>query len=217
MKRRSMTLAFLLAAALAACQGTSTYAPQAGPMSVSPAVQLARASVPAPYDAVFSGIPDASQLCNAPDVKIPGSYLEMLTSGGVKGSTYTSAGALNIWFLVKYTKGTKPTPTPKPVDVYYYTGTYTTHKSKETGCAVLIVTKSGKPLSKGAGNGLGINTVQYADKYVNTALSLSGVLSETVSSLSASGGHGSATLKTTKNKQYDTLTITLTKRIEVKY
>jgi hypothetical protein len=200
-------------------------------MSVSPAVQLARASFPAPYDAVFSGIPDASQLCNAPDVKIPGSYLEMLTSGGVKGSTYTSAGALNIWFLVKYTKGTKPTPTPspgttatpttgptpKPVDVYYYTGTYTTHKSKETGCAVLIVTKSGKPLSKGAGNGLGINTVQYADKYVNTALSLSGVLSETVSSLSASGGHGSATLKTTKNKQYDTLTITLTKRIEVKY
>jgi hypothetical protein len=235
MKRRTTTLAFLFTAALAACQGVSTFAPPAGSMDDASTGQSIRAPLPAPYDTILSSFPDASEACNAPNVKIPGKYISMVASGGTKGSTFTSSGALNLWLLEKATKGTKPTPTPsskptgnpstgptatpkpKPIDVYFYTGTYRTRRSKETGCAILIVSVSGKAISKGEGSGIGVNTVQYAAKYVNVDALTFGPLQETVSNLSASGGRGSVTMKTAKGKLYDTASITLTKRVEIKY
>jgi hypothetical protein len=228
MKLRTTLLAFVCSAAvLAACQGGSTYAPATATMNDAAQGSHFRAPLPAPFDKVSALQPDASG-CDAPNMKIPGNYISMAAFGNQKGTTFTStAGILSTWTLSKYTKGTKPTPgpsnspttppttgpTPKPVQVFYYTGTYTTKKSKQTGCAILFVTKSHKPIIKGFGSGFGGGNPQFSQPYVNSTETLFGSLSLTITGLSASGGHGNAVLKTMKGKAYDTATFTLTKRI----
>jgi hypothetical protein len=234
MRVQTTTLAFLFSAGvLAACQGVSTYAPQAGDAGNSAPAAVSSLRLPAPFDTLASRTPDAAALCSARYVKVPGKYITMFALGEIKGTTFTSGGVLAIWSLDSYTKGAKPTPTPstgptatpttgptpKPVKVYLYTGTYMTKKTKQTGCALLIATVSKKPIIKGEpGNGLSSNSVQTNEKYPpKTTQILFGSLSETITGLSAKGGKGKAILMTQMGKQYDTATITLTSRIETKF
>jgi hypothetical protein len=231
MRIRSMTLALLFtASALAACHGASSFTPQTSDWGAASQARLAGASLPAPFDAIALRTNAAGSQCDAPNVKIPGTYLEMISSGTVKGSTYTSGKLVSVWFSSKYTVDTKPTPTPtgqptsgptatpRPVEIYYYTGTYTTKITKQSGCAVIIATVNGKPIISGLlGNGIGENSVQYTQPNVNSKTLATGPMSETILGLSASGGHGTATLKTSKGQLYDTATITLTKRTETKF
>jgi hypothetical protein len=231
MRVQTTTLAFLFSAGvLAACQGVSTYAPQAGDAGNSVPAAVSSLRLPAPFDTLPSRMPDAAALCNARNVKVPGKYITMFALGEVKGTTFTSGGVLAIWSLDQYTKGTKPTPTPstgptpttgptpKPIKVYLYTGTYTTKKSKQTGCAVLFATVNKRPLIKGQpGNGLSSNSVLTDVKYLVTTPILFGSLSEKITGLSAKGGRGKAILTTQTGKQYDTATITLVSRVETTF
>ncbi len=229
MRLRTTMFAFVCSAAiLAACQGGSTYAPATATMNDASQASHFRASLPAPFDKLSALQPDAAG-CDAPDMKIPGNYISMAAFGSQKGTTFTSTpGIFSTWALSKYTKGTKPTatpstgptatpttgPTPKPVQVFLYSGTYTTKKTKQTGCAILFVTKSHKPIIKGLGSGFGGGNPQFSEPYIKTSKpSVLGNLSLTITGLSASGGHGNAVLKTMKGKLYDTAVFTLTKRI----
>ena len=106
---------------------------------------------------------------------------------------------------------------PKPFTIYFYTGTYTTKKTKQTGCAILFYTTSGKPIDPGTG-AISANSPQFAYPYIDASASIaSGSMTEKITGLSATGGHGTAILTSMKGKAYDTATITLTKRIVEKY
>ena len=228
MRLRTTLLAFVCSAAiLAACQGGSTYAPATATMNDAAQGSHFRAPLPAPFDKLSALQPDDSG-CDAPNMKIPGTYISMAAFGSQKGTTFTSTAGISFWMIAKYTKGTKPTatpstgptaspttgPTPKPVPVFFYTGTYTTKKTKQTGCALLFVTKSHKPIIKGFGSGIAGGDPQFSEPYINEgAPSVTGNLSLTITGLSASGGHGNAVLRTMKGKTYDTAVFTLTKRI----
>jgi hypothetical protein len=220
-------LAFACSAAvLAACQGGSTYAPTTANLNDSSQTALSRWRLPAPFDALTSRMPQTTG-CGAPFDRVPGNYISMVAFGSQKGTTFTSAKGLSFWFLSKYTKGTKPTPspspgttptpttgpTPKPIKIYLYSGTYATKQTKQGGCAILFVTTSLKPIEKGAGNGIAGGTPQFSLPYVDDVGIATGVLSLKITGLSASGGHGTAVLTTMKGKEYDTATITLTKRV----
>ena len=67
-----------------------------------------RASLPAPFDKLSALIPDDSG-CDAPNMKIPGTYISMAAFGNQKGTTFTSTAGISFWMIAKYTKGTKPT------------------------------------------------------------------------------------------------------------
>jgi hypothetical protein len=232
MKIKSLTLAFLFAAGvLAACHGVSPFTPQSGGMDDSSSAALARIHLPAPFDELASQLPNGAGSCTAPDVKIPGKYITMIAGGTAKGSTFTTKGSIVAeWSLDEYTKGTKPSPTPpttptpkgsptpKPIKVWIYTGTWMTKRTKETGCATLITTQDGKPLFPGIGSGVSENSVVFKDLYVKSKeVGKPGSLFETFTGLSATGGHGSATLTSSKGKPYDTAVITLTGRISSKF
>jgi hypothetical protein len=229
MKLRTTLLAFVCSAAvLAACQGGSTYAPATATMNDAAQGSHFRAPLPAPFDKLSALQSDASD-CDAPDMKIPGDYISMAAFGSQKGSTFTSTAGVSFWMIQRYSRGTKPTaspsagptasptsgPTPKPVQVFFYTGTYTTQKTKQTGCAILFVTKNHKPIIKGLGSGIAGGNPQFSEPYIKTGKKplTSGNLSLTITGLSASGGRGNAVLMTTQGKRYDTATFTLTKRI----
>lgn len=228
MRLRTTLLAFVCSAAiLAACQGGSTYAPATATMNDAAQGSHFRAPLPAPFDKLSALMPDDSG-CDAPNMKIPGSYISMIAFGTQKGTTFTSGDFLSTWLVTKYTKGTKPTPTPstgptatpttgptpKPVQVFLYTGTYTTKKTKQTGCAILFVTKNHHAIEKGAGSGFAGGDPQFSQPFINqSSASLEGPLTLTITGLSASGGHGNAVLKTMKGKTYDTAVFTLTKRV----
>jgi hypothetical protein len=230
MKIRSLTLAFLFAAgALVACHGSSSFTPLSGGTDDSSSTALARAHLPAPFDELASQLANGAGSCTAPDVRIPGDYITMIAGGTAKGSTFTTKGALVAdWSMDRYTKTSKPkptpppsptpkgSPTPKPIAVWIYSGTYETKKTKETGCATLITSQNGKSIFPGVGSGVSENSVVFKDLYVKTKNLYSGSLSETITGLSATGGHGSATLTSAKGKPYDTAVITLTGRISSK-
>ena len=219
MKLRTTLLAFVCSAAvLAACQGGSTYAPATATMNDASQASHFRVSLPAPFDKLAALMPDVSG-CDAPNLKIPGTYISMAAFGNQKGATFTSTAGISFWMIEKYSKGTKPTPTPstgptatpttgptpKPVQVFFYTGTYTTKKTKQTGCAILFVTKSHKPIIKGFGSGIAGGDPQFSQPYIKTSKpSVIGNLSLTITGLSASGGHGNAVLMTMQGKRYDT-------------
>jgi hypothetical protein len=232
MKLQATMVAFLFAsAALAACQGGTTYAPQTGAPGDTSQGAMGRAPLPAPFDRIASALPDAAGTCTAPDAKLPGNYISMLADGTAKGTTFTTAtGGISSWSLDKYSKaakpkptpspspGTSPTPNPKTIEVWVYTGTYVTAKTKQTGCATVIASKSGRPLEPGIGSGIGTNSVQFSAPYWKTGNKplATGLLSETVTGLSASGGKGTAVLTSSKGATYDTATITLTGRTLIK-
>jgi hypothetical protein len=217
MRLRSLTFVLLFAAGvLAACQSSpNSYLPQSGgsPAYSSPALSA--------HWPLGGPMPEAASLCNVHPVHVPGKHIVLIANGTLKGSTFTTLAGGGFWFLEPYTVGTPgPTPTPGvtptpggPPEWIYY-GTYTLKHKHESGCALLIATQSGKPFKKSKANAIGLGTVVTRQKWVNIGLYTAlGPLTMKITGISATGGHGSASLKTRKGAKYDTATITLVGRI----
>jgi hypothetical protein len=234
MKIRSMALAFLFAAGtLAACHGASTYTPQLGDSTGASGASggmLAHPSLPEGFASLQDAVAHAAGTCTTANEKLPGEYLFMLAEGKVTGTTFSTKGALvSEWTLNKYTVVAHPTPTPhptsepttgptpKPAKIWYYLGNYTLKVHKQSGCAILITSQNGKPFLSTI-SAIAENAVTFSQPNFKEGPNLAaGVLSETVTGLSASGGHGTATLTTTKGAPYDTATITLLGRTGEKF
>ncbi|MBV8148169.1 MAG: hypothetical protein JO092_03665 [Candidatus Eremiobacteraeota bacterium] len=219
MKFRSMALVLLCAVAvLVACHGTSNYVPQDG-MGLTDSMLPLDGHWPA-------GVPAAvtSQVCaNIPFSKVPGKYIEMIATGNLSSSKFTGHGE---WFLEDYKPGSPATPTPgatpKPgkVPAWLYYGSYTLKTSKQTGCAILITSKSGKPIittnsGKFNGESAGIPVVHVKHWHIVTTTTF-GLLSAMITLSSSTSGGGSATLTTETGQPYDTATITLVGRTLIK-
>ena len=199
MKIWTAALALLCSASLTACRGESTYTPLAG--DSSPATATHAASTPA---------------CTAKPLGVPGKYIGIFAAGTVSGKTFTST--FGQWSLLSFTKpaaaSSAATPAPKPTaaPVWFYVGTYTMAKTKQTGC-VLFVGQAVKPKANADSTG----GVFFAapplktTKFSVTIVGL-GLVSLKLTGLSPSGGRGTATLLTQQLKPYDTATIVLSKR-----
>lgn len=108
-----------------------------------------------------------------------------------------------------------PSPTQPPTDqpTYLYIGKYTLSKNKQTGCAIVITTQSGKPFtgSKYAGLAVGTPLIKYP-KHFKTTVVDQGPVSVKLTKLSSKGGSGKATLLLKNGGTFDTATVTLTSR-----
>jgi hypothetical protein len=221
-------ISFLVIAAiavLAACHGNQGFTPPTQQQQNSAPAQTATL----PFN--LPGIsPRLSRMCpmgpTVPLYKPPqGPFIVFVANGKLKGNTFKSAPSpLTLWFEFKIKKSTKPvpspstgpSPTPPPFDqpVYFYIGKYTLAKAKQTGCAFLFTTQSGKPFtgSKFAGLAFGEPQIAYP-KYYKEKIIAMGPLAENLGKLSASGGKGSAKLKLKSGTLFDTAAVTFTTRI----
>jgi hypothetical protein len=211
-------------AILAACHGGNTFTPSAAPATgdmsyAAPDGLLAGKSVP----------PEATEAlrakevtCTAPLARVPGSYVLFIASGNVKHSKFTANVKTSIWEQVRLTKATpppsaSPSPTasptngPTPAPEYFYWGTYKLAKGKG-GCAVLLTTKNGKPIAGTKANAVAIGTPKIKAKYYHLSFQGEGPMSMTISGLSATGGSGPFTLRTSSGAVYNTGTVTLVGR-----
>ena len=224
---RRPTMLFILVVAigiLAACNGNQTFAPvaQQEPQTSAPARSQLQSLLP-------SGInPRAYGACTAPAYKpAAGPFIIFIANGKVKRDDFKSSSSpFTLWESLKIKKSKKPTPapsgspvaspTPPPMDqpVYLYTGQYHLAKSKQTGCAYVITTQSGKPFtgSKYSGLAFGEPMIKFP-KYYKEKIVAMGPVSVKLGKLSASGGKGTATLKLTNGTTFDTATVNLTYRI----
>lgn len=216
-----LTTSFLLIVAigvLASCNGYQ---------NVTPPAQLSQTSAPATalLHLLPPGIsPRSGATCTAPTYKLKaGPFIIFVANGKVKKGTFKSqASPLTLWEVLKIKKSTKPVPSPSssptspPMDQpeYFYFGEYTLAKAKQTGCAFLITTQSGKPFtgSKFSGLAFGAPSIAYP-KYYKEKVIASGPVTVKLSKLSATGGNGTATLKLQNGTTYDTATVKLTYRL----
>jgi hypothetical protein len=219
MKVQSTALVLLLAVGvLVACHGTSGYVPQTG-------VNIGDATLPLDGHRP-PGIPPelTSQVCaGIPFSKIPGTYIETVAIGNVSGSTFTGEGS---WFSEEYKKGSAATPTPgttpEPgkIPAWLYYGKYTLQTHKQTGCALLIVSKSGKPWiieKTGKFNADdGGFAIVHAKHWHISGTTAFGFLTATITFSSSTSGSGHAMLTTETGGGYDTATITLVGRTAIK-
>lgn len=163
-------------------------------------------------------------MCTAPTYKPKaGPFIIFVANGKVKRGTFKSQSSpLTLWFAIKIKKSTKPipspstSPSPPPMDQpeYFYFGEYTLAKAKQTGCAYLITTQSGKPFTGSKFNGIAFGAPSIAyPKYYKEKVIASGPVTVKLSKLSATGGNGKATLKLQNGTTYDTATVHLTYRL----
>ncbi len=222
MRFRSTALVLLATVAvLVACHGTSNYVPQNGaissdsiPAAVGNHVELPAATTP--------------NYCQVRFAHVPGKYVEMTSVGHLKGSTFNGTGE---WFLSKYSLGTPSphetptpgvTPTPnKKEPLYYYYGNYTLKKEKQTGCAILVTTQSGKNFKglKGkkfnAFNDEAVLVNVPKHKSLHSTPTMFGTAQVSISGISATSGTGTADLLTSMGKAYDTATIKILGRLAI--
>ncbi|HKE35798.1 MAG TPA: hypothetical protein VKB39_00100 [Candidatus Baltobacteraceae bacterium] len=225
---RRQTISFLVIAGialLAACHGNQSFTPVAQPQQ--DAARIGGATLPF----IPSGIdPHVFSGCTAPQYKPKaGPFIIFVANGNVKKDDFKSAPSpFTLWAAIKIKKSTKPTPvpsgspspgsspTPPPHDqpTYLYFGEYTLAKTKQTGCAYLFATQSGKPFtgSKYSGLAFGSPTIKYPKYYKQKVLATGPVILKYVS-LSSSGGKGTATLKLNNGSTYDTAAVTFTYRL----
>lgn len=219
---QSATAALFVVAALVACHGAGT--------AYNPALNEGiSAESSASLPDLTTG-PEAKITCKAP-MKDPGSYLAYFAHGNVKRGTFraqtgTSSGA--IWYVYKYVK-VKPTPTPSPsptasptstpktMSYYFYYGQFVM-KNKQTGCAFLTGTKSGKPFKGTHYNSLTNGFPRLKPGHYKASIAEQGaVKSITISHLSSKGGSGSVTLVTSAGKPYTSGTVKFNGRIVIKF
>lgn len=226
------TLASLAAVAIfAACYSSHDYTPTDTTMAEQQtALQPNLASMPAlppeAQRAIDQSAATGKVLCNAAVAKIPGQYTILSSIGNVHGSTFTGSTSLSFWNVVNLQKSTSPPPSPIPSisptpganPEYVYYGTFTL-KNGKGGCAYLIATQNGKPITKQLpGNAIaaGVPRLKIL-RYKVVPTKLFGKLKITITGLSASGGKGSLTLQTlTTMKTYTTGTMQLVGRIAIK-
>lgn len=164
--------------------------------------------------------------CSAPAAAIPGTYTSILALGNVSGTTFTASAGTSLWTRQHYTAATpaptpsispttlpstSPSPSPTPQPVYVYEGTYKVVVSGATetnGCAILVTSQDGAPLSGTAYNGENLDDPNFAQPVNGTFVASGSVSSMTISNLSANGGTGSFTLS-----DNSTGTVTLTSRV----
>lgn len=220
MKLTTSFFVILAIGVLASCNGMQNVAPIAQqPQTFTPANSLLRSLLPPNIN------PQAGANCTAPTYKPKaGPFIVFIANGKVKRGTFKSQSSpLTLWVALKIKKATKPTPPPStapsptpPMDQpeYFYFGQYTLAKAKQTGCAFLITTQSGKPFTGSKFNGLAFGSplIKYP-KYWKSKVIASGPVTVKLSKLSATGGHGTATLKLQNGTTYDTATVNLTYRI----
>jgi hypothetical protein len=218
MKLRSMALVLLLAVGvLVACHGTSNYVPQSGSNLSDSTISL---------DGHWPhGVPAAvtSQVCaHIPFAKVPGAYVEMFGVGELSSSKFTGQGE---WFIEDYKLGSPATPTPGPtpkpgkIPAWLYYGSYTLQTSKQTGCALFITTKSGKPWiieksGKYNAESGGIPVIHSKHWHI-VITSTYGLLTASITLSSSTSGSGTATLTSAMGAPYDMATITLVGRTAI--
>lgn len=208
-------LLVVIAALIAGCRGPADYVPSnIGPDNGAPAGEGS------PLLAHL----DATKLkCPAPLVKVPGTYVVMSATGTLKNGRFVSAANAygGIWSQVKYTAAT-PGPTASPTSLpsvppeYLYYGRYTLKKSRQTGCATLITTQSGKDFPGLSDNALADGAPVVRLKNVNLKIGTFGKLAETITGITPTSGHGTAVLRTSKGAPFDTATITIVGRLSLK-
>jgi hypothetical protein len=220
---KTASLSLVVGALLAACNGGSGYVPAAvAPTSVGPVRDLVQTST-------FPGMPplghiDASKLkCPAPYSKVPGTYVVMSTFGTLKNGTFVSAKAPfgGTWAQVAYTRATpgptaSPTTAPSSPPEYVYYGSYTLQKKKQTGCATLFTTQSGKDFTDIPANALSGGAPLVKALNFNLKVGVIGKLTEKITGVTATSGTGTAILTTSKGKPFDTATIKLVGRLAIK-
>jgi hypothetical protein len=209
----------LVGGLLAACNGASNLMPGSLGSAEDSAQMPALAGMPSlPHV-------DATKLkCPAPYSNVPGTYVVMSAFGTLKGGTFvtsTSKFSSNTWAEVKYTRATPgPTATPKtppPTTAeYLYYGSYTLAKHKQTGCALLSATQNGKDFPGLPSNALVANAPLTKVVNVNIKVGQLGKLTEKITGVTPTSGHGTAVLTTSKGAPFDTATITLVGRIAIK-
>jgi hypothetical protein len=214
MKIRSMTLALFLAASVLVACNESSYAPLGG-------VPEAQIQVVAPHAPAGISLPDAVKICSGiPFSRVPGHHVEMFAVGNLKHGKFSGTG---FWFLLAYKigkPGATPTPgvTPTPIKgkpLYLYYGKYSLKTNHESGCAFLVTTQNGKPLS-GKYNAASIETVVVKVKYLKvSSTTTEGPLLMKLTGITPTSGRGSATLTTTTGGAYDSATITLLGRAAI--
>jgi hypothetical protein len=227
--RPSAAVVLFVAALLVACEGANRG------VDYNPAISQELSPLSSPLHAIASPLHAiASPLsleCKAKQEGPLGTFLSYVATGNVKGTTFTATSSSSIWVLEKYTK-VKPTPTPtpsptpspspsptatpKPVSYYFYVGAFAM-KNKQIGCAYLITTVNGKPISGEHFNGEadGFPNLKSGSNHVTVAQE-GKISSLVISHLSAKGGSGSATLIDSNKKPYTTGSITLTGREVIK-
>ena len=214
MKLRSTALILLFAVSvLVACRGTSFVPQTEGTLTDGSPVIIP--NMPPGFST-----PDITNICaGIPFAHVPGSHILMFALGNLSGGNFSGTG---LWFLESFKIG-KPGPTPTPgvtptpirgTPVWIYYGKYTLKKKKETGCAFLEATKSGKPFKGSKGNAVSLGTVITNAKHLKVKITTTeGPVTITFTGVSATGGKGSAKLITPTGGAYDTATITLVGRI----
>jgi hypothetical protein len=216
MNVRIMTLVLIAVVSVcAACQSNSSDVSQNGTLSANSLPALRH------YPSVDAMVADAKSLCTAARVKVPGTYVFMNASGDLQAGDYEATG---LWFVEQYvlvppgptpTPGVTPTP-DKSQPVYFYYGTYTLKKHKESGCVFVTATQSGKPFKRASFNAAVIGRVLTTGKYVRgTYTNESGPLAIVINGLTATGGKGGAILAFPGGKRYDTASMKITGRISI--
>jgi len=218
--RPSAAVVLFVAALLVACQGANRG------VGYNPTTSQELSPLSSPQHGIASPL---SLECKAKQEGPLGTFLSYIAAGNVKGTTFTATSSSSIWILEKYTKvkpsptpspspspSTSPTTSPKPVSYYFYVGTFAM-KNKQIGCAYLITTVNGKPISGEHFNGEadGFPNLKSGSNHV-TVSQEGEVSSLVISHLSAKGGSGSATLIDSNKKPYTTGSITLTGREVIK-
>ena len=142
-------------------------------------------------------------------------YVVITDTGNVKNGTFTPILNHSVWERVIFIQGSSPPPTipPHPA-IYVYRGTYNNlfKGVTSTGCAVLITSQSGLGIKAfGGANAQDTEAPVFtAGVKVRTLLGVGHVTTLKITSLSASGGHGSYSLS---DGSSGTMTFTLRQSI----
>jgi hypothetical protein len=223
--RQKVFCAAIAGAVLAACSG-HPYLPAVSNQSPA-AIRRTGGSelLPAPMRRAVDVSPRTVNICPGPGVAIPGQYIVLFSAGRVAGSTYTGKLKGSVWSLYTLSKYVGPPPSPVPTfspspapnPLYLYYGTFRLKNGKH-GCAFLLTTQNGKPLS---GNSpynaiaAGIPKI-LANHYKATITHTFGFDAMTIHGLSASGGNGTVVLKTLpRYGTYSSGVVTLNGRVAV--
>lgn len=170
------------------------------PPSATATPTAAVTPTPAP---TLTSFPAPGQNCTAPTLG-PGAWTSFYSLGTVSGNVYTSNSTNSSWVKFNYAGAATPVPsatssTPSPntgsqaVNVYF--GTYSLI-SGTTGCAILVASADGSPISLFSSSGsfsgiaIGAPTVNAAA----TTLAGSGTITALTVTLSGTSGTGTVTL-----------------------
>ena len=164
---------------------------------------------------VQSEIESTGKGCPPPLETYGEAYVVITDTGNVKNGTFTPILNHSVWERVIFVQGSSPPPTipPHPA-IFVYRGTYNNlfKGVTSTGCAVLITSQNGLGIKAfGGANAQDTEAPVFAGGVkVRTLLGVGRVTTLKITSLSATGGHGSYTLS---DGSSGTMTFTLRQSI----